>query len=43
MGYVDPQFAAPGTQIGFVVRGTTRPARVVSLPFVPHRYARGVR
>jgi aminomethyltransferase len=43
MGYVAPDFAAPGTALGLVVRGTTRPARVVPLPFVPHRYSRGVR
>jgi aminomethyltransferase len=43
MGYVEQEFAAPGTPLGLVVRGTTRPARAASLPFVPHRYARGVR
>ena len=40
MGYVDTASAAPGTALGLVVRGTTRAARVASLPFVPHRYHR---
>jgi aminomethyltransferase len=40
MGYVETAFAAPGTKLGLVVRGTTRPARVAALPFVPHRYRR---
>ncbi|HUK58229.1 MAG TPA: glycine cleavage system aminomethyltransferase GcvT [Stellaceae bacterium] len=38
MGYVESEFAAPGTELGLVVRGSTRPARVATLPFVPHRY-----
>jgi aminomethyltransferase len=38
MGYVETAYAAPGTGIGLVVRGVTRPARVANLPFVPHRY-----
>ncbi|HZT51354.1 MAG TPA: glycine cleavage system aminomethyltransferase GcvT, partial [Stellaceae bacterium] len=41
MGYVDAAHAAPGTAVGLVVRGSARPARVVKLPFVPHRYRRG--
>jgi aminomethyltransferase len=40
MGYVAPAHAAPGTAVGLVVRGATRAARVVALPFVPHRYRR---
>jgi aminomethyltransferase len=40
MGYVETALAAPGTPIGFVVRGTVRPARIAELPFVPHRYRR---
>ena len=40
MGYVEAAFAAPGVQVGLVVRGSARPARVVTLPFVPHRYLR---
>jgi aminomethyltransferase len=38
MGYVDASHAAPDTEIGLVVRGATKSARIVTLPFVPHRY-----
>ena len=38
MGYVATHLAAPGTAIGLTVRGVTRPAHIVKLPFVPHRY-----
>lgn len=38
MGYVERRFAEPGTPIVLVVRGKELPARVVPLPFVPHRY-----
>jgi aminomethyltransferase len=41
MGYVDAAHAAAGTPVSLVVRGTPRPARIVPLPFVPHRYHRG--
>ena len=41
MGYVDPRYATPGTPLAVLVRDTARPARVVRLPFVPHRYYRG--
>jgi aminomethyltransferase len=41
MGYVATAHARPGTAVELVVRGTPRPARVVPLPFVPHRYHRG--
>lgn len=40
MGYVVPEFAAPGTRLGLVVRGRTLPGRVVAMPFHPHRYKR---
>ncbi len=40
MGYVETGFAAPGSALGLVVRGTTRAASVAPLPFVPHRYHR---
>lgn len=40
MGYVAPGFEAPDTAVGLMVRGTARPARVVEMPFVPHRYVR---
>ena len=40
MGYVETEFAADGTELGLMVRDAARPARVVPLPFVPHRYKR---
>ncbi|HXE88035.1 MAG TPA: glycine cleavage system aminomethyltransferase GcvT [Hyphomicrobiaceae bacterium] len=42
MGYVAARYAEPGTQVSLMVRGKPLGASVVSLPFVPHRYA-GVR
>lgn len=38
MGYVRADHARPGTAVMLVVRGVPREARVVELPFVPHRY-----
>jgi glycine cleavage system T protein (aminomethyltransferase) len=38
MGYVETRYAEPGTQVRLIVRGKPLDARVVSLPFVPHRY-----
>lgn len=40
MGYVDSAHAKVDTPVGFKVRGNTIPGRVVTLPFVPHRYAK---
>jgi aminomethyltransferase len=40
MGYVRKDLAADGTALHLIVRGKPLPARVVPLPFVPHRYAR---
>ena len=40
MGYVVAEFAAPGTELGIVLRGRTILGRVVPLPFTPHRYRR---
>ncbi|BBF91484.1 glycine cleavage system aminomethyltransferase GcvT [Blastochloris tepida] len=42
MGYVNRRFAEPGTPVKLMVRGKPLAARVVALPFVPHRYVRGV-
>ncbi len=39
MGYVRCDLAAVGTPLRLQVRGRSLPARVVPLPFVPHRYA----
>jgi aminomethyltransferase len=40
MGYVEAGHASVGTEIYAVVRGKPLPARVVALPFAPHRYHR---
>jgi aminomethyltransferase len=39
MGYVRKDLAADGTALHLIVRGKNLPARVVPMPFVPHRYA----
>lgn len=41
MGYVPAALAAPGTPVKLVVRGKALDARVVDLPFTPHRYFKG--
>ncbi len=43
MGYVDAAHAALGTQVCLIVRGKPLAAKIVPLPFVPHRYFRGDR
>ncbi len=40
MGYVARGHAEPGTAAKIIIRGTPHPARVVAMPFVPHRYHR---
>ncbi len=40
MGYVQSANAAPGSEIGLMVRGEARAAHVVAMPIVPHRYYR---
>ena len=40
MGYVAAAAAEPDTEVQLMVRGKPLPARIVSLPFVPHRYHR---
>ncbi len=40
MGYVKRAHASPGSEIGLMVRGEARPAKVVTMPIVPHRYYR---
>ncbi|HWA23351.1 MAG TPA: glycine cleavage system aminomethyltransferase GcvT [Caulobacterales bacterium] len=42
MGYVEAPYAAPGTRIDLIVRGQARVAEIVPLPFVPHRYFKGI-
>lgn len=41
MGYVERPFAEPGTPVVLIVRAKELPAKVVTLPFVAHRYRRG--
>ena len=41
MGYAATGHAAAGGAVALMIRGTPRPARVVAMPFVPHRYYRG--
>lgn len=38
MGYVDKHLAVNGTRLQLIVRGRPLSARIVPLPFVPHRY-----
>jgi aminomethyltransferase len=40
MAYVDAAHSADGTELEIEVRGKRLPARVVPMPFVPHRYHR---
>ena len=40
MAYVDAKHAADGTELAVEVRGKRLPAKVVPMPFVPHRYMR---
>ncbi|KAB2916035.1 MAG: glycine cleavage system aminomethyltransferase GcvT [Hyphomicrobiaceae bacterium] len=40
MGYVLADYASPGTPVNLMVRGKALAAEIVTLPFVPHRYAR---
>jgi aminomethyltransferase len=40
MGYVRRDLAADSTKLGLLIRGQRHPARVVPLPFIPHRFAR---
>jgi aminomethyltransferase len=40
MAYVRTAHAADGTALTIEVRGKRLPARVVPMPFVPHRYHR---
>lgn len=40
MGYVEPAFAAPGTQVELIVRDRPLAATVAPMPFVPNRYKR---
>lgn len=41
MGYVPTEIAKPGTEIELIVRGKARPAEIVKMPIVEHRFFRG--
>jgi aminomethyltransferase len=41
MGYVQPDYAALGTELFAMVRGKAVPMVVIATPFVPTRYYRG--
>jgi len=41
MGYIARPFVKAGTPVNLIVRGKARPAKIVKLPFAPHRYYRG--
>jgi aminomethyltransferase len=40
LGYVTAEYAAPPTAVQLSIRDKPHPAKVVDLPFVPHRYHR---
>jgi aminomethyltransferase len=40
LGYVESAFAGEGSDVNLLVRGQALPARVVSMPFVAHKYHR---
>jgi aminomethyltransferase len=42
MAYVPSRFGQSGTELAVEIRGTPAPARVIPLPFVPHRYVRQI-
>ncbi len=41
IGYVEPAYAALGTQVNAIVRGKPVAMEVAAMPFVPNRYYRG--
>lgn len=42
MGYVEKEFAAVGTKIEAMLRGTPRPVDIAALPFVPQKYKKDI-
>jgi aminomethyltransferase len=40
MGYVTKDVSAVGTDLHLIVRGKPLPAKIVAMPFAPHRYKR---
>jgi aminomethyltransferase len=43
MGYVDPAFSGPGSEIQLTGRRGPEPAIIAALPFVPHKYVRAAK
>ena len=43
MGYVDPAFSDPGTEVQLAGRRGLEPAVIAALPFVPHNYVRAAK
>ncbi len=43
MGYIDRNYASPGTQVKLLLRGKLLSAEIVRLPFVKHRYQNTVK
>ena len=41
IAYVEPDYAAVGTELFAMVRGKPVPMEVTAMPFVPTRYYRG--
>lgn len=41
MGYIRTDLAKPGTSVDILVRGKSKPAEIVKMPFVDHRFFRG--
>ena len=37
MGYINHPFSKPGTEVGLLIRGKELSAKIVEMPFVPHR------
>lgn len=42
MGYVETEAAKIGAPVHLIVRGKAAPAKIASMPFIPHAYFRGV-
>jgi aminomethyltransferase len=42
MGYVETRYSSRGTELFIIVRGKPLKARTTLLPFVPHKYKRGI-
>ena len=41
MGYVSRKYSKSGTDVQLVIRGKSKPAKIIKLPFVPNNFYRG--